>query len=387
MSDNVTKFEPNPGRKIYKRIAALVLLIVLVGGAVTAYVFRDSLNLDAAKRFVRYLNVRTDSTGGSFTFDSHNANQYADLDGGLAVASVSGLSLYDANGDELSVVQSKLDTPAIRAGSELALAFDVGGNELLAVTKTGETALSVTTQQPIFDADLAKDGSVCYAAQETGYKTVLYVYDAKQNRIYRWLSASAYMPLCAVSPGAKQAAAVSFGQKDGIFAAELHIFDTASDDAGLTAPLGSDLIYDLTFLDANTICAIGESGAQWLSLSGSRLAGYTYDGAYLKDFDFGGEGFVSLIVNMYKAGNHCTVVTVDNTGTELGKEAFDTQILDFSAAGSYLAVLTAEKLQIFDSTMQLYHEQANTKSATNVVMRSDGSAVLLGGGHGEIVLP
>ena len=89
MSDNVTKFEPNPGRKIAKRIAALVFLIVLVGAAVTVYVFRDSLNLDAAKRFVRYLNVRTDSTGGSFTFDSHNANQYADLNGGLAVASVS----------------------------------------------------------------------------------------------------------------------------------------------------------------------------------------------------------------------------------------------------------------------------------------------------------
>lgn len=387
MSDNVTKFEPNPGRKLFRRIAALVLLIVLVGGAVTAYVFRDSLNLDAAKRFVRYLNVKTDSSGGSFTFDSHNANQYADLDGGLAVASVSGLSLYDANGDELSVEQAKLDTPAIRAGSGLALAFDVGGNELLAVTKTGQAALSVTTQQPIFDADLAKDGSLCYAAQEAGYKTVLYVYDANQNRIYRWLSASTYMPLCAVSPGAKQAAAVSFGQKDGIFAAELHVFDTASDDTGLTAALGSDLIYDLTFLDANTICAIGETGAQWLSLSGDRLAGYTYDGAYLKDFDFGGEGFVSLIVNMYKAGNHCTVVTVDNTGTELGKEAFDTQILDFSAAGGYLAVLTAEKLQIFNSAMQLYHEQGNTKSATNVVMRSDGSAVLLGGGHGEIVLP
>jgi len=98
---------------------------VLVGAAVTVYVFRDSLNLDAAKRFVRYLNVRTDSTGGSFTFDSHNANQYADLNGGLAVASVSGMNLYDANGDELAVAQSKLDTPAIRAGSDLVLAFDV----------------------------------------------------------------------------------------------------------------------------------------------------------------------------------------------------------------------------------------------------------------------
>lgn len=90
MSDNVSKFDPHPGKSIARRIVLFVLALVLVGGAVTLYVFRDSLNLDAAKRFVRYLNVKTDSAGGSFTFDSHNANQYADLQGGLAVASVSG---------------------------------------------------------------------------------------------------------------------------------------------------------------------------------------------------------------------------------------------------------------------------------------------------------
>ena len=132
---------------------------------------------------------------------------------------------------------------------------------------------------------------------------------------------------------------------------------------------------------------MGESGAKWLDVSGSLLADYTYNGAYLKDFDFGGDGFLSLIVNMYKAGNHCSVVTVDKTGTELGSAELDVQILDFSAAGEYLAVLTAEKLTIYTSAMKPYFEQANTTSATNVIMRADGSAVLLGGGHGEIILP
>ena len=119
----------------------------------------------------------------------------------------------------------------------------------------------------------------------------------------------------------------------------------------------------------------------------TQLLSYTYDGAYLKDFDFGGDGFLSLIVNMYKAGNHCSVVTVDRTGQELGSAQLDVQILDFSAAGSYLAVLTAEKLSIYNSAMELYYEQSNTSSATNVVMRADGSAILLGGGRGEIMLP
>ena len=89
----------------------------------------------------------------------------------------------------------------------------------------------------IFDANMASDGSVCYATSESGYKTVLYVYDANQNRIYRWLSARQYLPLCAVSPGAKLLAAVSPGQQDGIYVSNLHIFDTSSDEAGITAAL------------------------------------------------------------------------------------------------------------------------------------------------------
>ena len=90
-----------------RRIILFAVLVLVVCLGVAAYVFRDSLNLDAARRFVRYLNVSGGGTDGQFLFDAGNANQYADLQGGLAVASVSGLSLYDANGDELAVVQCR----------------------------------------------------------------------------------------------------------------------------------------------------------------------------------------------------------------------------------------------------------------------------------------
>lgn len=387
MSDNVSKFEPNPRRRLWKKLAVFALVFLLAAAGAAVYAFRDRLNLDAARRFVRYLNVRTNDSGGSFTFDSHNANQYASMQGGLVVASVSGLSVYDADGGEAGFVQARLETPALRTGGKLALAFDVGGTRLLALTQSGEQRLDITTARPIFDADAADDGAVCYAAAETGYKSVLCAYDAEQNLIYRWLSSSQYLPVCAISPEAKYLAAVSPGQQDGIFSSSIQIFDTASDAAPHTAVLGTDWVYDLEFVSADTICAVGETKAQWLDLRGTALASFAYDGEYLKDFDFGGDGFLSLIVNMYKAGNHCKVITVDQAGTELGSVAFDAQILDFSAAGSYLAVLTAEKLSIYTSTMQPYFEQTNSQSATNVLMRADGSAILLGGGRGETVLP
>ena len=52
MSDNVSQLQPQKKPGLGKRIAAFVLLAVLVAGGVAAYVFRDQLNLDALQRYV-----------------------------------------------------------------------------------------------------------------------------------------------------------------------------------------------------------------------------------------------------------------------------------------------------------------------------------------------
>ena len=236
MSDNVSQLHAQKHPGLGKRIAVFALLLVLVTGGVAAYVFRDRLNLDALQRYVRYLNVSEDSKTGRFVYDESNSNRYADLSGGLSVASATGLSLYDKDGVETASIQASMSAPVLKTGGEIAMAYDTGGNTLEAASQKNGSVLHISSQKPILDADIASDGSICYLSSESGYRSVLYVYNSQQALIYRWLSSSQYFMRCTVSSGAKYAAAAALGQEDGMFQSSIVLFRTDSEEILRTIP-------------------------------------------------------------------------------------------------------------------------------------------------------
>ena len=63
------------------------------------------------------------------------------------------------------------------------------------------------------------------------------------------------------------------------------------------------------------------------------------------------------------------------------------EVLDISAAGRYLAVLYGDSLVIYNPQLQVYASLQGTDFASGVLMREDGSALLLSAGNAEIFLP
>lgn len=377
----------SPKRSIVQRIALLVGIVVLVLAVVAVVIFRDRLNLDSLRRWVKYMNVSEQSEYGSYTFDAHSSNCYAEFDGGLAVASVGGLNTYDESGGERYVLQQQLTLPQLQVQGKLALAYDAGGKSLLLLHKSSGEVLRLEENRPILDADLSESGQLCVSSSASGYKSVLSVYGKKQKLIYRWLSSTAYLPLCAMSPSGKELAAVSLGQEDGVFESSVCLFRTDSDEQQGTIPLGSQLIYDLYYVDDETLCAVGETAVEFVTTAGESIGSYSYTDRYLKDFHQGGSGFLTLSLNMYRAGSRYSLVTLDYKGNVLGEEYIGKEVLDLSACGRYVAVLTPQSLTIYTSSLEVYHETVETGSATNVVMREDGSVLLLGSGQGRLYIP
>ena len=384
MSDNVTHMPGAKRKQLRRRLLILAGVVLIVAAGAALYFFGDGPDGQTEE-------PSDGSSGGevveSFSFDAHSSNEYSGFNGGLAVASVSGLSVYASDGSESRVIQTAMTTPHILSCSESVMTYDVGGYSLMMVGKKGTELLNVTAPKPILDADLSPDGFVCYSTSESGYKSILYVYNARGSMIYRWLSSSQYLPICTVSQNGTYLAAVALGQANGIFESSLVVFRTDSEEIYSSVTLGNELYYDLEFLEDGTLCAVGESSTMWLRMDGTVLGKYSYGGAYLKDFDFGGSGFLTLSLNMYKAGNSCTVVTVSPSGEELGSSSYTEEILDSSAAGNYVAVLTANGLDLYKQDMTRAARLDATQSATAVVMRMDGTALLLSGGTGRKFIP
>ena len=61
--------------------------------------------------------------------------------------------------------------------------------------------------------------------------------------------------------------------------------------------------------------------------------------------------------------------------------------MDVSAAGDYVAVLTVNELTIFKQDMTVYADTANSWGARRVLVREDGSALLVTNESASLYLP
>lgn len=390
MSDNVTQLNtdvrPEPSWP-KKKILLLAGIAAVVCAVLALILFREALNLDGVRRWGKYLNIKNDASFGSYSFDAHNSNQYDNFDGGLAVASIGGLSTFRENGENLFVLQQQIDLPQLLVNENMAVAYDVGGSGLVALDKNRGEVLRLEESHPILDADLSSRGKICVSSSAGGYKSVLSVYNEEQDLIYRWLSSSAYYPLCAAAPDSNRIAAVAVGQADGVFDSSICVFQTDREEIVHQFSLGSELFYDLFFTDDDELCAVGEKALHFVATDGKEIGTYLYRDPYLKDFDRGGDGFLTLSTNMYRAGNRYSLTTVNENGREIANRFLGQEVLDLSACGRYIAVLTQGKLTVYTQSLAVYHETTDVAGATSVVMRNDGTVLLLGNGQGKLYIP
>ncbi len=369
------------------RLSAFLVTVALVAGALSLVVFRDQLNMDALKRYISYRSLTRDSQGQaqSFPYDGGPNDSFANLDGSLLVAGDTGIRLYSPGGVLLSDESVSLSAPVVYANRRYAVVYDVGGLSLRLYNGNG-LLLSLESEGKLLSATVNSSGWLAVTHQKSGHKGAVTIFNGEQKKRMQFNFSSRFVMDALVAEDNSSVAVVSMGQSGSGFASYLSYYaldpslevGTHPDSAPLAeCNLGSSVALSLR-ADGDRFRVLGDNSLSLCSASGERLARYDYSDRYLKEFSLEGSSFTALLLGKHRAGSAADLVVLDGNGQAAHTLSLNEQVLSLSAAGRYIGVLTADRLDIYTQDLTLYSTLEGTSGARRLLMREDGSAMLIG---------
>lgn len=382
--------EEKPRRVAKRRRRPLLVLLAVaavLAGIVTAAVLLDRSGFDGLRRSIIYAKAVKDENGCAqlYRYNSDQSGHFASLDGSLVSVSMHQLTVLDEKNRTLYDESVKFQTPSLQSRGGRAVAYDVGGTEVYVLSDKG-LVYKLDCAGEVLNASLNQKGWLTVVCGESGCKAAVRVYDAEGEAVFAFRSSDRFVMTAALSADSRTLAAVTMGQENGVFASYVVFYRVNSDKEAGRCTLRGSVVYDLTAAGSG-FCAVTEEQLCFLSGDGVMTAAYDYGGDYLRRVSVSDDGYTAVLLGRYRTGTQHRIVTVNGEGKELAALEIDAEVASLSAAGRYVAVLTGEELVIYDKQLKPCAQLQEVSQAREVLMRSDGSAVLAGSMAASLYLP
>ena len=378
--------EKKPRRKL-RGFLLFLLTLVAVLGVVMFAAYRDGTGFDVLRRYLNYGGAEKAGSEAVYNFDASSSNRFAVLGDRLVVLSDTRLRVLNASGGEVWSTAVSMTAPALESGGGKAVAYDVGGTALYVVDQNGEVfSLTATEEEPLISASLNEEGWLAVTAKMKGYKGCVRVYDSDMEEVFRFRSSRRFLTDAWVAGKGEALAAVTLGQENGTFVSNVVLYRLTEEEPYGNYDITDGLVADIGWVDGK-FAAVSDTSLTFADIKGELEGSFGYKGAHLREYDLHGDGFAAVLLNRYQSGSVGQLVTVGADGTELGSLEVSEEVQDISAAGRYLAVLYLDRLVIYNQALETYASLKGTESARGVLMRTDGSALLLSSESAKLFLP
>ncbi|MBM6724689.1 DUF5711 family protein [Pseudoflavonifractor phocaeensis] len=394
--------EMNPGRvappvkkppNLFVRFLAFLVTLALMVGAVALVVNYDKLNFDSLKRWFTYRNLERSESGQSesFVFEGGESSQFAVLDHELLVCSGKDVRLYSGS-EQVSLDQAvSIQNPVVDTVGNAALVYDAGGQSLFVYRDRAEVfSLSLDDGQQLLAASMNSQGWLVVVSQESGYKGIVTVYDNTFSPQIQLHLSSRFVMDAVLSPDSKSLALLTLGLNDNAFESRVDFYQLnrteEETEPDWTCPVGGDVILAMRW-DNSGIWALGETSLSILSTDGTVTGSCNYGDLYLKGFSLDGDGTAVLLLGKFRAGTSAELWVVNADGETQALLSIEEQVLSLSAAGRYVALLTADRLDIYNQDLEVYSTLEGTQGAQTVLQQSDGSAMLIDSTTARLYVP
>ena len=374
---------------VTKRILALILTGVFLCSGVVLVVYRDHFNLDALKRHMTYRSLEKDDQGqtAEFTYTRDATNAFASLNGSLVLCSDTALQLYSNSGVLYIDRQVKMNDPVISVCGTYAVVYDVGGNNLY-VIHNKEVVFEYTSKTgcDLLSARVNENGCLAVVEEASGYKASVRIYNSAFKLVLAENVSSEYVVDAVISPSNSQFAVVSIAQRSGKFSSIVSLYDGKEGDQLASTVLEGQFILELHW-QSNNIWLQGNDSATVLDQELNILGTWSEPNQYLQGYSLNGDNYAVEVASWYKAGGSGEVLLIDERGDTACSKAISGEVLSVSAAGRYIAVLTAEALTIYTSNDLEEYAQINNNGSKRAIIHSDGATMMIGADSTWLYVP
>ena len=364
-------------RQDFRKAAfSLFAAIVLFVSCVLVWLYRDRFDAD------RLMILSTDKIAeakAEYVFDAGSAQVFSPAGSGLAAAASTGFQLMDADGGIAVSHLFKMETPAIAAGEDFVVFYDIG-TPSMAVAYFNGAVSELTAPGNIISVTVSDGGYVSVTTDCTGYRGLITVYDPRLEPVYEWYSSSAWVISGVVSPDNRLLAALSYTASGS----EVRFFSLTSTEQQAAFSVSDTVLLDVHWMTQSQLCAYSTEQAIFFNSRGVWSDTYSFDGQYLTDCSFDGEGFAVFALSRYRAGSAATLVSLDANGRVLGTAEIVSEIVSLTASGTEALVLCPDGVILLSSSLAEKGQLAGLTGFKYALLRDRSEALLVSSNYAEL---
>ena len=285
----------------------------------------------------------------------------------------SNVKVLNSTAKEISNIAHDYDYPVISTNSGRILLFDEGAKKFRVQSKT-RVLYEKEMEHIILTGEMGKDGSVAIATRADNSESMLTVFDSNREQVFAWKCAKEHIVSCDVSDNGKLFAVSVMGVDNGSVYSKVYIFNKRKTEPYATFEYKDSAISSVQFLSNETLFVLGNNVCEIIKGDEVKekvdVSVNTPSKLHISD-----NNTAVLVLSKYSSTTKKIIKVYNKSGAELFTQEIDGLVKSVSTDGKYVAVLTDDNVQVYNTKGEMVGSADVNTDAEEVIVSSRNTYV------------
>ncbi len=341
--------DPIPGN-ITKKFFKVFLILFLSVAAVLALLNLDKLTPDNISHWFQYdLLGKTEGNGYPVRFNGTvvEKENFSVMDGAAVYCSDTSVVVLNSNAGEYQNSQHAFANPVLKSTSGYSIIYNSDANGFMIISRD-KMIHSASSQQKIYEADIAHNGVYAILNHGSDYLAELSVYKNDNTRKFEYSFADYYVNNVSINKDGTRAALSGTLANNGSIISVIYILDFSQGNYLQKYEFDNSFIYDIEYLDNGNVFAVGSDMAYFIDVENSQKKDIPYNLRTLSNYEISRSQGLILSLSTDSGGHECDIICFDTEGKRKAEFSTDSRVVSIDAFNDKIAVLTQNNLGIYD---------------------------------------